>query len=158
MKAWVPLVLQALSFAVGFAEVILPSFGLLALVCAGLFIWSWSMLIGNFGRGMWLGVGLADLVLIPVCIRLAFAYLGRSAISHRSDVGQGSGLEEVDRELGRHVGSLAVADTPLRPTGRIRIGDAAYEAQSAGEWVERGAQVKIVAVSGSRFQVEKTNP
>jgi membrane-bound ClpP family serine protease len=158
MKAWVPLVLQALSFAVGFAEVILPSFGLLSLVCAGLFIWSWSMLIGNFGRGMWLGVGLADLVLIPVCIRLAFAYLGRSAISHRTDVGHGSGLEEVDRELGRHVGAMALADTPLRPTGRIRIGGETYEAQSAGEWVERGAQVKILGVAGSRFQVEKTNP
>jgi membrane-bound ClpP family serine protease len=67
-------------------------------------------------------------------------------------------LEEVDRELGRHVGATALADTPLRPTGRIRIGEETYEAQSAGEWVERGAQVKILAVAGSRFQVEKTNP
>lgn len=158
MKPWVPLVLQALSFAVGFAEVILPSFGILSILCGALFIWSWSMLIGNFGRGMWLGVGLADLVLIPIVIRSAFVYLGRSPISHRTDVGHGSGLEETDRELGRHVGATALAETALRPTGRIRIGDEAFEAQSAGEWVERGAQVKIVAVSGSRFQVEKTNP
>jgi membrane-bound ClpP family serine protease len=158
MKAWVPLALQALAFAVGFAEVILPSFGLLAVLCAGLFVWSWVLLIGHFGRGMWLGVGIADLFLVPVLIRLGFAYLGRSPISHRTDVGQGSGLEEVDRELGRYVGAIALADTPLRPTGRIRIGDETYEAQTAGEWVERGAPVKVTAVAGSRFQVEKSNP
>jgi len=158
MKAWVPLALQALSFAVGFAEVLLPSFGLLALLCAGLFIWSWALLIAHFGRGLLLGVGLADLVLIPILIRFAFKYLGRSAISHRTDVGKGSGLEEVDRELGRHVGASAVADTPLRPTGRIRIGEETFEAHTAGDWVERGATVKVMSVAGSRFQVEKSNP
>lgn len=158
MKAWVPLALQALSFAVGFAEVMLPSFGLLALLCAGLFAWSWALLIQHFGRGMWLAVGLADLVLIPVCIRLAFKYLGRSPISHGTNLGHGSGLEGVDSELRKHVGASALADTPLRPTGRIRIGDETYEAQTSGDWVERGAAVKVVSVAGSRFQVEKYNP
>lgn len=158
MKAWVPLALQALAFAVGFAEVILPSFGLLAVLCLGLFAWSWVLLAAHFGRGMMLGVGLFDLVMIPLLIRAGFAYLGKSAISHRTDLGQGSGLENVDIELGRHVGALAVADTALRPTGRIRIGEETYEAHTAGDWVERGAQVKVVSVAGSRFQVEKTNP
>jgi len=158
MKAWVPLVLQALAFAVGFAEVLLPSFGLLAFVCAALFAWSWVLLIQHFGHGMMLAVGLADLVLIPVCIRLAFKYLGRSPISHGTNLGHGSGLENLDSELRRHVGASALADTPLRPTGRIRIGDETYEAQAAGDFVERGATVKVISVAGSRFQVEKSNP
>jgi len=158
MKAWVPLALQALSFAVGFAEILLPSFGLLALLCAALFVWSWTLLISHFGSGMLWGVGLADLVLIPVCIRLGFKYLGRSPISHGSSLGHGSGLESVDREMQRHIGVTAVADTPLRPTGRIRIGDETFEAHTAGEFAERGASVKVISVAGSRFQVEKTNP
>jgi membrane-bound ClpP family serine protease len=158
MKAWVPLALQALAFAVGFAEVMLPSFGLLSLLCAALFAWSWVLFIQHFGRGIWLTVGLADLVLIPVCIRLAFIYLGKSSISHRTDVGHGSGLESLDTELRRHVGASALADTPLRPTGRIRIGDETYEAQTAGDFVERGSTVKVISVAGSRFQVEKSNP
>jgi membrane-bound ClpP family serine protease len=152
------LALQALSFAVGFAEVMLPSFGLLALLCGALFIGSWALLFAHFGRALQLGVGLADLVLIPVLVRLGFVYLGRSPISHGTDLGRGSGLESVDRELGRHIGVTALADTPLRPTGRIRIGDETFEAHTAGEWVERGALVRIVSVAGSRFQVEKTNP
>lgn len=158
MKPWVPLALQALSFAVGFAEVLLPSFGLLALVCAALFSWSWILLIRHFGQGMHIAVGVADLILIPICIRLAFLYLGRSAISHGTDVGHGSGLESLDSELRQHVGASAVADTPLRPTGRIRIGDDTYEAQTSGDWVERGATVKVLSVAGSRFQVEKKTP
>ena len=99
-----------------------------------------------------------DLILIPICIRLAFLYLGRSAISHGTDVGHGSGLESLDSKLRQHVGASAVADTPLRPTGRIRIGDDTYEAQTSGDWVERGATVKVISVAGSRFQVEKKNP
>jgi membrane-bound ClpP family serine protease len=53
------------------------------------------------------------------------------------------------------VGVTAVVDAPLRPTGKIRIGEDVFEAHAAGEWVERGAQVKVLSVSGSRFQVEK---
>ena len=158
MKAWVPLALQALAFAVGFAEVMLPSFGLLSLLCAALFAWSWVLLIQHFGHAMLLAVGLADLVLIPLGIRLAFKYLGRSPVSHGTDVGHGSGLESLDSELRRHVGATALADTPLRPTGRIRIGDETYEAQTSGDWVGRGASVKVISVAGSRFQVEKSNP
>ena len=46
-------------------------------------------------------------------------------------------------------------EAALRPTGKIRIGEDVFEAQTAGEFVEKGAQVKVVAVAGSRFQVGK---
>ena len=48
-----------------------------------------------------------------------------------------------------------MVDAPLRPTGKIRMGEEVFEAQTSGEWVERGASVKVVSVIGSRFQVEK---
>jgi membrane-bound ClpP family serine protease len=149
--------LQALAFAVAMAEIILPSFGVLAALCAALFGYSWYILIAHFPRAACIGFGIADLVLIPVFIKFAFAYLGKSPISHRTDLGKGSGREGLDKELQRHVGVTALADSPLRPTGRIRFGDDTFEAHTAGEWVERGAQVKVVAVSGSRFAVEKLN-
>lgn len=157
MRLWLPLVVQALAFAVAFGEIILPSFGLLAVLCAGLFAWSWQILIAHFGRGTCIAFGVADLILIPIFIRFAFSYLGKSSISHTTNLGSGSGLEGVDKELQRHVGVLAVVDAPLRPTGRIRIGEDTYEASTAGDFVERGASVKVTAVVGSRFTVEKSN-
>jgi membrane-bound ClpP family serine protease len=155
MKIWVPMALQALAFAVAIGEIMLPSFGLLSLVCAALFGWSWFMLVNHFGSTACILFGAADLVLIPVFIRFAFLYLGKSSISHKTDVGHGSGLEKIDGELQRHVGVTALVDAPLRPVGRIRIGDDTFEAHTAGDWVERGASVKVTAVKGSRFAVEK---
>lgn len=155
MKILWPVILQALAFAVAMAEVMVPSFGMLALLCAGLSAYSWYYIISDLPRAAALWFGIADIILIPVGIKLAFSYMGRSPISHGSSLGSGSGLETVDKELGRHVGVTAVVDAPLRPTGKIRIGEDVFEAHAAGEWVERGAQVKVVSVSGSRFQVEK---
>lgn len=155
MKYLWPSIIQALSFAVAMAEIMVPSFGMLALLCAGLLAYSWYYILTQLPHAAALWFGAADLVLIPVGIRIAFKYMGRSPISHGSNLGSGSGLENVDQDLARHVGAAAVVDAPLHPTGRIRIGVDTFEAQTAGDWVDRGVRVKVVAVMGSRFQVEK---
>lgn len=154
MKILFPAILQALAFSVAFAEVVIPSFGILSLLSAGLFIWSWVVITGLGGQApMWFGI--ADIILIPILIKFAFSYLGKSPVSHRTDLGTGSGLEAVDQSLSRHVGAVVPVESSLRPTGKVRIGEEVFEAQTAGEWVEKGAQVKVVSVAGSRFQVEK---
>lgn len=149
-----PGVLQLLFFGVAMAEVVVPSFGILAVIAAGLFIWSW-ILIAELPRMAAIWFGIADLILIPIGIRFAFRYLGKSPASHTTDLGTGSGLESLDQDLSRHVGSVATVEAPLRPTGKIKVGDEVFEAQTAGEFVDRGASVKVVSVAGSRFQVEK---
>jgi membrane-bound ClpP family serine protease len=155
MKYFWPILLQALAFAVAMAEVVIPSFGILALLCAALGIYSWYFILKELPPTAAIFFGIADAILIPVGIKLAFTFLGRSPISHRTDLGTGSGLESLDQDLHQHVGRTALVDAPLRPTGKIRLGQDVFEAQTAGDWVERGATVKVVSVSGSRFQVEK---
>ncbi|HKP96483.1 MAG TPA: NfeD family protein [Fibrobacteria bacterium] len=155
MKLLWPIALQAMAFGVAFAEVIVPSFGILLVLCLGLAGFSWYVILTQLPHSAALWFGLADLITVPLFIRFAFGYLGRSAISHRTDLGRGSGLDAMDKDLQRHVGVTAVVDATLRPTGRIRIGDDTFEAQTGGDWVEKGAQVKVVSVNGSRFHVEK---
>lgn len=149
-----PAVLQVLFFGVAMAEVVVPSFGILSLIAAGLFAWSW-ILIAELPRMAAIWFGIADLILLPIGIKFAFKYLGKSPASHTSDLGIGSGLEAMDKDLSRHVGTTATVEAPLRPTGKIRVGDEVFEAQTTGEFVDRGIQVKVVSVAGSRFQVEK---
>jgi len=49
-------------------------------------------------------------------------------------------------------------EADLRPTGKIRLGDGdVHEAQAAGDWIARGALVRVLSVNGSRFQVEATH-
>jgi membrane-bound serine protease (ClpP class) len=155
MKVLWPVALQAMAFGVAFAEVIVPSFGILLILCIALGGYSWFVIATQLPHAARFWFGIADLIAIPLFIKFSFSYLGRSAISHRTDLGKGSGLDAVDRDLQRHVGVTALVDATLRPTGRIRIGEDTFEAQTGGDWVEKGARVKVVSVSGSRFHVEK---
>lgn len=150
-----PIALQALAFAVLFAEVLIPSFGVLSVVALGLGAWSWTVILGTLPPGGALAFALADLVLVPLAAWQVFRYLGRSPVSHRTSVGSGSGLEESSRALEVHLGRLASADSPLRPAGKIRLDGEIYEAQTAGEFVETGGTVRLVAVRGAGFIVEK---
>jgi membrane-bound ClpP family serine protease len=149
-----PAILQTLFFGVAMAEVVVPSFGILAIIAVGLFAWSWILIV-ELPRMAAIWFGVADLILLPIGIKFAFKYLGRSSASHTSDLGAGSGLEGLDKDLSRHICSMVTVEAPLRPTGKIRVGEEVFEAQTMGEYVDRGIQVKVVSVAGSRFQVEK---
>jgi membrane-bound serine protease (ClpP class) len=155
MKFIWPIALQAMAFGVAFAEVIVPSFGILLVLCIGLAGYSWYIILTRLPMSAAVVFGVADMILIPLFLKYAFKYLGKSKISHQSNLGQGSGLEAMDQDLRRHVGIPALVDADLRPTGRIRIGDDVFEAQTGGDYIEKGASVKIVSVNGSRFLVEK---
>lgn len=150
-----PLVLQALAFAVLFAEVLIPSFGVLTLVALALGIWSWYFVVTEFSVSGIIAFALADAILVPLAVRQMFRYLGRSPVSHVSDVGTGSGLEAATRALGVHLGTVVEADTALRPAGKIRVGDDVYEARTTGEFVDKGDRVRITALRGTEFLVEK---
>jgi membrane-bound ClpP family serine protease len=152
--AW-PIVLQIFAFAVLFAEVLIPSFGILTVIALGLGLWSWYFIVTELPTAGVTAFAIADAILIPLAVRFGFRYLGRSPVSHRTDVGTGSGLDDTIRALERHVGREAVADTALRPSGKIRIDGETYEAQAAGEFVDKGAALRIVALRGAEFLVEK---
>ncbi len=152
--AW-PIVLQLLAFAVVFAEVLIPSFGLLALIAFALGAWSWYYIVTELPQGAIIGFAIADMILIPVVIRYGFAYLGKSPVSHQARLEIGSGLEEKSVALSRLVGSTGVTESFLRPSGKVRIEGDLYEAQTTGDFVEKGAEVRVVAVRGSGFIVER---
>ncbi len=150
-----PVVLQALAFAVVIAEVLIPSFGLLGVIALALGAWSWYLIVTGLPTTAMVAFAAADVVLVPLAIRYAFRYLGRSPVSHLSDVGSGSGLEEAARLLREKVGREAVAETPLRPAGKIRLDGEIHEAQASGEYIEPGARVRLTGVSGTVFRVER---
>lgn len=153
---WIlPVILQVLALAVLFAEVLIPSFGVLGLVALGLGAWSWLVILDAFPASGVLAFAVADAVLVPLVVLGMFRYLGRSPVSHRADVGAGSGLDETERKLRALVGQTATAEIALRPAGKVRVGDDILEARSTGEFVEPGATVRITDVRGAELQVEK---
>jgi len=53
------------------------------------------------------------------------------------------------------VGSSGVAHTPLRPAGKARFGDEYLDVVADGEFIDRGARLRITEIAGNRFVVKE---
>ena len=58
-----------------------------------------------------------------------------------------------DNPYGVDVGDWGLALSPLRPAGKARFGDRYLDVLTDGDFVERGRQVRIVEIQGSRIVV-----
>ena len=84
--------------------------------------------------------------------RLSFAgsgpYLGSSLkASHISQA----------KDRGIQVGDVGVADTLLRPSGKIEVRNQLLDAVTDGEYIEKGTLVEIIQIDGNRIIVERKN-
>ena len=52
-------------------------------------------------------------------------------------------------------GDVGVANTMLRPSGKGQFSDKLVDVVTAGDLIEKGAAIRIVAVRGSRVEVER---
>ncbi len=155
MKYLIPIVIQIAALVVGLAEALIPSFGILTVFSLALLGYSWYFILQNLSpTAIWV-FGIANVILIPITIKMAFNLFSRSKISHRTDLGVGSGLEDEDIELNRLQGLTATVETPMRPVGKIRVLEEIYEASSSGEFLMPGEEVIIVSAAGTRIRVEK---
>ena len=84
--------------------------------------------------------------------RLASRFVLRSNVASVYGDGARSGPHETPVTLA--VGTTGVAITDLRPAGRVQCGDTIHDAVSSGQWIERGASIRIVQ-SGMTVEVEE---
>jgi membrane-bound serine protease (ClpP class) len=61
-------------------------------------------------------------------------------------------------ELDVRVGEVGMAITPLRPAGRVDMGDRVVDAISEFGFIEAGARVRIVSANAMRIGVEPAGP
>lgn len=59
-----------------------------------------------------------------------------------------------DEGLARFVGLTGVAQTPLRPAGRVLVDDRLLDASSAAGFVDPGTPIRVIRADGSRVIVE----
>jgi len=53
------------------------------------------------------------------------------------------------------VGHAGVAETALRPTGKALVDGRRYDVVSEGDFVEQGAAIEVVEVTGARIVVRR---
>jgi membrane-bound serine protease (ClpP class) len=139
-------------------EVLLVSFGTLALIAITLGTTGVVMAFGHSGAFGWTLVGVL-FVAIPAVLWGAFKVLPKLGFA-RGLYLQKPDLTEADRRaaapaLTRLLGATGEVTTPLRPSGTAVFGGEPVQVVTRGVAVAPGARVKVVDVTGNRVVVEE---
>lgn len=112
---------------------------------------TWDQLmvpVRNFG----LGLGATVLGAVVIGRFLPRSRLARTLVLEQSTARE-AGFSAVSSNLPA-AGTTAVAETPLRPSGTVRVGDRLLDAITEGLYIERGRQVVITGNREGRVIVE----
>jgi hypothetical protein len=74
-----------------------------------------------------------------------------------ADDASGSVMEE-EFETGVRAGDIGLSITPMRPAGRVQVGERIIDAVAEMGFIEAGCDVRVVKVDGMRVSVEATRP
>lgn len=150
--------LQLIGLLVIFAEVLLPSGGLLSLVAVGIFGYSLHLAWENGGQSALLVFILADLALIPPLLLVSFRLLARSPVSLRTVLSREGGVSSQEPGLENFVGLEGKTLSTLRPAGIAQLDRHRVDVMSHGEFIEQDVAVVVVAVNGNRILVKRKTP
>jgi len=153
------ILLLGLGLAFVVAEVLFPSFGVLS-VLATVSIVAAVILAFNDGVNTGIGFLVAAAVLVPVCIMAGLKMFPRTPLGKHMVAGglsfdSRSATDERDLAL---VGEEGVVEGACRPAGMARIGDRRVDVVTRGEFLDDGAEVRVVDVQGNRVVVARRQP
>lgn len=89
-----------------------------------------------------------------------FAFFNRLLLEPPKRSGGGSKVviaTPVESQTSVKVGDIGIVTSTLRPAGVAKFDDAMVDVVSDGEFVDNGAKVKIISISGNRVTVEPLN-
>ena len=147
-----------IGFVLIFVEIFfIPGFGPLGLIGGAL------MLVGVAITGYEQGVrtamtyaGIATALTLPLCV-FGFWILPRTRFGkgfiHSTSEHSNNGFVAGPNDLDKFLGKTGVALTPLRPAGTIEISGQRLDALTKSQFVDKGREVKIIAVEGSKIVV-----
>ena len=137
-------------------EILLPTVGLLAGLGVAAMLYSIVLALGDdIGALAALGIALTISILFFLLIvsRLPSSRLWNKLVLHnssRSEQGYVSAVQEADL-----VGKSGEVLTELRPSGTARIDGRPVDVISEGAFIQKGTQVVVLSVNGSRVVVRK---
>lgn len=151
------ILLGAAAFGIFFLEFVIPSGGLLAILCTLCAIGSVTL---GFVYDPTVGMGLLALYALAAPFMLMFGLrmaartpLGRRMVLSATDPARtGSGIDSTTDALPKP-GAVGEAITPLRPAGFVRIDGRRLDATAEGDLIDAGASIEVVSVRDSQIRV-----
>ncbi len=152
------IVFIALGFIFVFIEVFLiPGFGPVGVI--GGLLMAVGVAVAGYTQGVQTAVVYAAvtiLLLLPICAigfwLMPRTKLGKSFIHSTSEYSE-SGYRSSSDELPKFIGKTGTTLTPLRPAGIIEVEGVRLDVLTRGEFIEKGKEVKIIDIEGSRIVV-----
>lgn len=80
-----------------------------------------------------------------------------SKIALKDRLTKEAGYSSLNVEYEKLVGKTGITLTDLRPVGTIRIDNEEYSGVSNAQWIEKGTEIKVVEVDGTKILVNKMN-
>nr|MBF0222085.1 serine protease [Desulfobulbaceae bacterium] len=156
MKTMVlPIILQLVGVAVVFAEIFIPSGGLLGLVAAGLFGYSLFIVfsdVSSMAGGYFLA---ADIIGLPFIIAWGLKMLAHSPATLNNTLSSQEGVIAQNPDLELFVNKTGEALADLRPSGPARIDNQRVDVVSRGEYIDKGSKIMVVKVRGNQVVVAR---
>ena len=174
MPVWVSFVLLGIGILAIYVEIFVPAAGLIGLAGGGMIVAGVVLGYAHHDPVTGTVVLFASLVLTPTAIALGLKAFPRTRFGKRLILGPPPGSADADDRIpdavrsgtgpndaigrdpaGVRTGDDGEAVTVLRPSGTARIGARKMSVVTSGEYIERGARVRVVRVEGSRIVVRE---
>lgn len=149
-----PTVLQIIGVIVIIAEIILPSGGILSIlaICLlGFSLFKAFALSTNVGM-LFLG---ADIIIVPALVLLGLKLIAKSPVTLRKTLSKEDGVMSQKKEMEELLDASGTAITDLRPAGSIKIDKKRIDAVTRGDYIDKGAQVRVIEVTGNQIIVRE---
>lgn len=149
-----PILLLGVGLALIIAEVLFPSFGILAVLAATAIVSGVVVAFRHDPSTGWTFV-LVAMIAVPVAIIGGMKLFPKSPFGKRMVV-EGLSFESAratdDRDIELQ-GAQGVTLSPCRPSGTARLGERRVDVVSRGEYLDAGVAVRVVEVVGNRVVV-----
>jgi membrane-bound ClpP family serine protease len=151
---FLPLILQIAGVIIIIAEIILPSGGILSIMAIGVLgfsLFKAFAVSSNIGM-LFLG---ADIIMVPALVLMGLKFIAKSSVTLRKTLSKEDGVVSQKKELDKFFDASGIAVTDLRPAGAIKVNNKKIDAVTQGEYVNKGASVRVIQVAGNQVIVKE---
>lgn len=156
MSFLLPIILQVLAILIGLVEVLIPSFGVLTVIAGSLLISSWWVILEKGSSYIWM-FALADLIILPVFIKLIFILMDKSPLTLHSKLPSGDGIDlasnpTISKDL---LGKTGQTLTVLRPLGKANFSGSILEVSAEQDMIASHVHIQVIDIQGQKIIVRQ---
>jgi membrane-bound serine protease (ClpP class) len=149
----IPVVIQLVGVTVVFAEIFIPSGGLLGLFAAGLFGYSLYIVFNDISTTAGAYFLAVDIIGLPFVIYWGVKMLAHSPATLNKTLASQDGVTSQSPTLESFMNQRGEALADLRPSGPALIANQRVNVVSRGEYIEKGSEIVVVKVTGNQVVV-----